>query len=357
MRATKATIDLGALRHNLRIVRQQAPNSKVLAVVKADAYGHGLLRSVPGLEDADGFGVLRVSEALALREAGYSQTLVLLEGVFSLDELDAVADHGISIVVHNEQQLAMLEARAGQLARPISVFLKMNSGMNRLGFRPQVYKATLQRLQACAAVSDITLMTHFATADDERGIVAQLSVFEAATQGTGYSVSLANSAAVLQFPEAHRDWVRPGIMLYGSSPLAGTSAASFGLQPVMRFASEVIAIQTLEAGETLGYGACFTATQLTRVAIVACGYADGYPRHALTGTPIAVDGVLTRTLGRVSMDMLFADITHLPAVREGSEVELWGRLVPVDSVAEAAGTVGYELLCAVAPRVLFTVIG
>lgn len=357
MRATRATIDLGALRHNLKIVRQRAPDSKVLAVVKADAYGHGLLRAALGLEDADGFGVLRVSEALALREAGYSQTLVLLEGVFSIDELDAVAEHGISIVVHNEQQLAMLEARAGQLARPIAVFLKMNSGMNRLGFRPQVYKAALRRLQACASVSDIALMTHFATADDDRGIATQLGVFESVTQGMDYPASLANSAAVLQFPEAHRDWVRPGIMLYGSSPLAGSSAASFGLQPVMRFTSEVIAIQTLEAGETLGYGACFTATQTTRVAIVACGYADGYPRHALTGTPVAVNGELTRTLGRVSMDMLFVDISHLPTACVGSAVELWGGLVPVGTVAEAAGTVGYELLCAVAPRVLFRVVG
>lgn len=357
MRATKATIDLGALRHNLQIVRQRAPGSKILAVVKADAYGHGLLRSAPGLEDTDGFGVLRVSEALALREAGYSQVLVLLEGVFSIDELDPVAEHGISIVVHNEQQLAMLEARAGQLARPISVFLKMNSGMNRLGFRPQAYQAALQRLQACPAVADIVLMTHFATADDECGITAQLGVFDTATQGMDYPASLANSAAVLQFPEAHRDWVRPGIMLYGSSPMVGTSAASFGLQPVMRFSSEIIAIQTLSAGETLGYGACFTATQTTHVAVVACGYADGYPRHALTGTPIAVDGALTRTLGRVSMDMLFVDITHLPATRVGSEVELWGGLVSVDAVAEAAGTVGYELLCAVAPRVLFRVVG
>ena len=357
MRATRATIDLGALRHNMQVVRQLAPGSKVLAVVKADAYGHGLLRSAPGLEDADGFGVLRVSEALALREAGYSQVLVLLEGVFGIDELDTVAEHGISIVIHNEQQLAMLETRAGQLARPISVFLKMNSGMNRLGFRPQAFQASLQRLQACSAVADITVMTHFATADDECGIAAQLDVFDTATQGMGYPASLANSAAVLRFPEAHRDWVRPGIMLYGASPLAGTPAVSFGLQPVMRFTSEVIAIQTLEARETLGYGACFTATQTTRIAIVACGYADGYPRHALTGAPIAVDGVLTRTLGRVSMDMLFADITHLPAVRVGSEVELWGELVPVDAVAEAAGTVGYELLCAVAPRVLFRIIG
>lgn len=357
MRATKATIDLGALRHNLNLVRERAPGSRVLAVVKADAYGHGLLRAAPGLEDADGFGVLRLGEALALREAGYSQRLLLLEGVFGMDELDAVAQHGISIVVHNEQQLAMLEERASVPAKPVSVFLKMNSGMNRLGFKPQAYKQALQRLEACPVVADVSLMTHFATADDEQGIARQLDVFDTATAGLSHSISLANSAAILRFPAAHRDWVRPGIILYGASPVSGVSAASFGLRPAMRFTSEVIAVQTLEAGDILGYGAHFTATQTTRVAIVACGYADGYPRHAPNGTPIAVGGQLTHTLGRVSMDMLFADITQLSDAGVGSEVELWGEAVPVDAVAEAAGTVGYELLCAVAPRVVFKVIG
>lgn len=358
MRATKATIDMGALRHNLNLVRERAPGSKVLAVVKADAYGHGLLRAAPGLEEADGFGVLRLGEALALREAGYSQRLLLLEGVFGMDELDAVAQHDISIVVHNEQQLAMLEERAAVApAKPISIFLKMNSGMNRLGFKPQAYKQALKRLEACPAVADVSLMTHFATADDEQGIAGQLNVFDAETAGLSHPVSLANSAAILRFPEAHRDWVRPGIILYGASPVSGVGAASFGLRPAMRFTSEVIAVQTLEAGDILGYGARFTATQTTRVAIVACGYADGYPRHAPNGTPIAVGGQLTQTLGRVSMDMLFADITQLPDAGIGSEVELWGETVPVDAVAEAAGTVGYELLCAVAPRVVFKVTG
>ncbi|MCB5189902.1 alanine racemase [Methylobacillus arboreus] len=357
MRAIKAIVNLAALRHNLAVVRKLAPDTKVLAIVKADAYGHGLLRAASGLEDADGFGVLRLSEALALREAGYSQVLLLLEGVFSIDELHAVAEHGISIVVHNEQQLAMLETRAGELARPVSVFLKMNSGMNRLGFKPGSYQSACRRLQDCPAVADIILMTHFATADDDQGIAEQLAVFNATTAELNNPVSLANSAAILRFPEAYRDWVRPGIMLYGASPVAGSSAASFGLTPAMRFTSEVIAVQTLEAGESLGYGARFTASQTTRIAVVACGYADGYPRHAPNGTPIAIDGQPTQTLGRVSMDMLFADITYLPNAKVGSAVELWGETVSVDAVAEAAGTVGYELLCAVAPRVPFKVIG
>ncbi|SNR83544.1 alanine racemase [Methylobacillus rhizosphaerae] len=355
MRAITATLNLTALRHNLQLVRQLAPATRIMAVVKADAYGHGLLRSVPGLEEADGFAVLRLSEALTLREAGYSQVLLLLEGVFCADELHAAAEHGISIVVHNESQLAMLEAKAGSISRPVSVFLKMNSGMNRLGFRPAEYRQAWQRLRDCTAVAEISLMTHFATADDERGITVQLEAFDTAAGALPGAVSLANSAAILRFPEAHRDWVRPGIMLYGASPVAGQGATSFGLRPAMRLTSEVIAIQTLEAGESLGYGSRFTATETIRIAVVACGYADGYPRHAPTGTPIAIDGQLSRTLGRVSMDMLFADVSHLPAARVGSEVELWGDTVSVDAVAEASGTVGYELLCAVAPRVPFKV--
>ncbi|MCB5187556.1 alanine racemase [Methylobacillus caricis] len=358
MRATQATVNLAALRHNLSVVRQYAPHSKVLAVVKADAYGHGLLRATPGLEDADGFGVLRLSEALALREAGYSQTLLLLEGVFSADELMAAAEHAISIVVHNEQQLQMLEQAAPQLQHPLQVFLKMNSGMNRLGFRPDAFLAALERLGACSAVkSDIVLMTHFATADDERGVAPALDIFLRGTAGLSYPISLANSAAVLRHSTAHHDWVRPGIMLYGASPVTGVAAASYGLQPVMQLTSEVIAVQELKAGETLGYGARFTAEDEMRVAVVACGYADGYPRHAPNGTPIAIDGRISQTLGRVSMDMLFADLRHLPQAGVGSKVELWGQTVPVDAVAEASGTVGYELLCAVAPRVPFKVVG
>lgn len=358
MRAIQATVNLAALRHNLAVVRKFAPASKVLAVVKADAYGHGLLRASPGLEDADGFGVLRLSEALALREAGYSQTLLLLEGVFAADELIAAAAHGISIVVHNEQQVQMLEQAVPQLPHPLQVFLKMNSGMNRLGFKPNLFGAVVERLKACPAVRpDIVLMTHFATADDERGIDLPLSVFQKTTEGLPYAISLANSATILRHPAAHYDWVRPGIMLYGASPVTGVAAAHYGLQSVMQLTSEIIAVQVLQAGETLGYGARFTAERETRVAVIACGYADGYPRHAPNGTPIAINGSISQTLGRVSMDMLFADITHLPEAGVGSEVELWGGLVPVDAVAEASGTVGYELLCAVAPRVPFKVVG
>lgn len=236
--------------------------------------------------------------------------------------------------------------------------------MNRLGFVPEEYLTAYNRLQACGNVANIILMTHFATADEDIGIAKPLTLFEGATTGLDNAKSLANSATILRHPEAHADWVRPGIMLYGASPVTGTPAAQFGLQPVMSLTSKIISVQTLQAGESVGYGHRFTATKTTRIGVVACGYADGYPRHAgqysvgddRSGTPIAVNGKFTQTIGRVSMDMLFADLTNIPEANIGAPVELWGNLVPVDSVAEASGTVGYELLCAVAPRVPFNII-
>jgi alanine racemase len=354
MRPIQATVSLSALRHNLGLVKSIAPNSKVMAVVKANGYGHGLLRVAAGLNQADGFAVLGLDEAVSLRQSGFSQTILLLEGVFSSKELATASEQDISLVVHCDKQIEMLESASTHT--PAAVFLKMNSGMNRLGFKPKGYAAALKRLAACRNVSAIILMTHFATADEDEGVVAALTQFQRATQGLNYPTSLANSAALLRYPETHSDWVRPGIMLYGATPVAGTSAASFDLKSAMSFTSEIIAVQNLEIGESVGYGKRFTALRKTRVGIVACGYADGYPRHAPGGTAVAVDGKLTQTLGRVSMDMLFADITDIPQVNIGSPVELWGNQVPVDTVAEAAGTVGYELLCAIAPRVPVRVI-
>lgn len=349
MRPILATIHQHALQHNLQVAQAYAPHAKVMAVVKANAYGHGLLRAAAGLKHAHGFAMLDMAEAISLRTAGYQQTLLLLEGLFAAEELELAAQHSIAIVVHSEQQLRMLEQADSM--RPLSVFLKMNSGMNRLGLRPDDYSAAAARLRACASVADITMMTHFATADDDTGISHALAQFQAGSAELPYPRSLANSAAILRHPVSHGDWVRPGIMLYGASPVTGTPATAFGLQPVMQLSSEIIAVQELAVGDSVGYGQRFTASAPTRVGIVACGYADGYPRHAPGGTPIAVHGVLTRTLGRVSMDMLFADLTNIPAAGVGSPVELWGSQVTVDSVAEAAGTVGYELLCALAPRV------
>jgi alanine racemase len=359
MRPIQASIHLAALRHNLNVAKSAAPNSKIMAVVKANGYGHGLLRVAVGLDQAEGFAVLGLDEAISLRESGFSQTILLLEGVFSVDELETASQQNISLVVHCDKQIEMLESASTHM--PVAVFLKMNTGMSRLGFMPKHYAAALNRLASCQNVKgqnrkEITLMTHFATADEDEGVSAALTLFRKATQGLNYPASLANSAALLRYPETHTDWVRLGIMLYGATPVAGISAASYGLKPAMSFTSEIIAVQNLEIGESVGYGKRFTATRKTRVGIVACGYADGYPRHAPSGTVIAVDGKVTQTLGRVSMDMLFADITDIPQANIGSPVELWGNQVPVDAVAEAAGTVGYELLCAVTSRVPVKVI-
>lgn len=349
MRPIQATVSSSALQHNLAVVRKHAAESKVMAVVKANGYGHGLIHVAHALIEADGFATLNLSEAIDLREAGIEKDILLLEGFFDAEELRIAASFDISVVVHHAIQAEMLES--AKLARKIHVYLKMNTGMNRLGFEPPQFMATYERLKQCTNIAQITLMTHFATADETVGVSAPLKQFTDATEGLDAPISLANSATILRYPEAHADWVRPGIMLYGATPVGGTPAASFDLKPVMQFTSEILSVQTLQQGESVGYGATFTASKETRIGIVACGYADGYPRHAPTGTPIAVDGHLTQTVGRVSMDMLFCDLTDIPEAKVASSVELWGGLVPVDAVAEASGTVGYELLCAVAPRV------
>jgi len=344
-----ATIHTDALRHNLEVVRRHAPKSKVFAVIKANGYGHGMLRVAHALNEADGFAVLSLAEAVTLREAGFQQTLLLLEGLFDTDELPLAAQHRVAMVVHSELQLRMLEAASG--LAPVDVFLKVNTGMNRLGITRDGFPNFYDRLRACKTVNSITLMTHFATADEEPGIAEQFDVFEKLTSGLGAPRSMANSAAILRYPETHADWVRPGIILYGATPFGDENAAVHGLQPAMTLQSEIIAVQILDPGAAVGYGRRFIAERPTRLGVVACGYADGYPRHAPNGTPIAVAGKLTGTIGRVAMDMLYADITDIPEADIGSPVELWGKQVSVDAVAQASGTVGYELLCALAPRV------
>jgi alanine racemase len=359
MRPIQATISHSALAHNLNVVKQRAPNAKIMAVVKANGYGHGLINVAQGLSDTNGFAVLGLNEAIDLREAGFEQTILLLEGVFISDEVQLASGFNIDIVVHSVPQIEMLER--AKLARKINIHLKMNTGMNRLGFTPSEYLGAFNRLKACKNVAEITLMTHFATADEDIGIAEPLQRFQNTVKNLKQPLSLANSAAILRHPEAHADWVRPGIMLYGATPISGnlghgTPAVAFDLKPAMQFTSEIIAVQTLEKGDSVGYGNRFTATQKTRIGVVACGYADGYPRHSPSGTPIAVNGKLTKTLGRVSMDMLFCDLTNLPEANIGAPVELWGNLVPVDAVAEMSGTVGYELLCAVSRRVPMKVV-
>ena len=349
MRPIKATIDLSALEHNLKLAKRLAPRSRVMAVVKANAYGHGLLRSAQALAEADGFAVLEVDAAIRLRGAGHRQTILLLEGFFSLEELALVEQHKLSVVVHSAEQLKMLLSCAA--VRRIEVFLKVNTGMNRLGFRPEELAGALDTLRTHRGIREVTLMTHFASADGDEGVEDQLRAFNEAVAGTGLPRSLANSPALLRFPETHADWVRPGLMLYGASPLPKKSAEELGLRPAMTLSTEIIAIQELRAGERVGYRGRFKAENTMRVGMVAGGYADGYPRGAPSGTPVLVDGVRSRTLGLVAMDMLCVDLTSVPRAKVGTPVILWGDGLPVEEVAKSADRVSYELLCALPPRV------
>lgn len=351
-RPIQASIDLSALEHNLQVARR-ATSARIMAVIKAAAYGHGMLRAAEALRAADGFALLDVKEAVYLREAGYRQTLLLLEGCFDTEDMLLAAEYDLACVIHNPQQIAMLEACPR--GRNLQVWLKINSGMSRLGFAPQDVPAVLEKLKSHPAVRDITLMTHFASADEAAGVGAQLEIFNALAAPHRMARSLANSAALLRYPETHGDWVRPGIMLYGASPFADVSAQQLGLKPVMTLHSEIISVRELKAGERIGYGGSFCAESSMRIGTVACGYADGYPRHAQTGTPVLVQGQRTRTLGRVSMDMLSVDLSALPEAGMGSRVTLWGAGLPVAEVAHAAATISYELLCALAARVRVTV--
>ncbi len=352
-RPTQARIDLSALGHNFRVARR-ATGARIMAVIKASAYGHGLLRAAEALNAADGFALLEVNEAAQLREQGFRQTILLLEGFFTHDDLPQVDKYDLACVIHSPQQLVMLDnlPRRGRL----QVWLKVNSGMNRLGFAPKDVSAVMEKLKAHPAVRDITLMTHFSHADEATGVAAQMEVFNALAAPYRVARSLANSAALLRYPATHADWVRPGIMLYGASPFAQSggersSAQQIGLKPVMTLHSEIISVREINAGEHIGYGGLFQADAPMRIGVVACGYADGYPRHAPTGTPVLVDGLRTRILGRVSMDMLSVDLSALPGADVGSSATLWGADLPVEEVAHAAGTIGYELLCALAARV------
>jgi len=349
MRPISATIDLGALAHNLAVARRHAPASRVVAVVKANAYGHGLERAARALQAAAGFGLVELDAAVRLREAGYRQRIVLLEGFFEARELPVFAEHRLTAVVHSAHQVEMLKALAPDAG--LDVMVKLNTGMNRLGFAPEEFPGALAALRAHPGVREIALLTHFANADDARGVAWQLERLERATAAARLPRSLANSAAILRYPEAHGEWVRPGIMLYGCSPFSDLAGVELGLRPAMTLASEVIAIQNVARGETVGYGGLYTAEQPVRVGVVACGYADGYPRHAPNGTPVVVEDRLTGTVGRVSMDMMCVDLTAIPEARVGSRAVLWGEGNPIEHVAAAAGTVGYELMCALAPRV------
>lgn len=349
-RPARVRVDLDALRDNYRVARR-LHGGRAVAVVKADAFGHGAVRCAQALAGcADAFGVAFLAEALTLREAGIREPLLVLEGPFSATELDTAARHGCWIVVHHEEQLRLLERAPPGCAR-LNVWLKIDTGMRRAGFAPAQARAVYRRLRESGRVSSITLMSHFARADDTGSdcTPAQIAAFESATAGLPGARSLANSAALIAWPAARRDWARPGLMLYGVDP---TGEANAGLSPVMTLESAVFAQRWLTPGDSLGYGGAFVADRALRVGLVAMGYGDGYPGRAPTGTPVEVDGHASRVLGRVSMDMLAVDLTELPDAGLGSRVELWGARVPVAEVARRAGMLAYELLCNVkrAPR-------
>ncbi|HQT00328.1 MAG: alanine racemase [Hydrogenophilales bacterium 16-64-46] len=349
MRPIQARISIGALAHNLRVARRHAGTARVFAVVKANAYGHGLSRARRAFAAADGFAVLTLEEAANLRLMGIEQPILLLEGFFAADEVASCAELDLWPVLHHAAQLDWLERSPP--ARPLSVFLKFDSGMHRLGFPLDTHRDVVPRVRQMPGVASVTLMTHFAQADEAAGTDWQLQPFLAQLADYRLPWSSANSAALLRYPDTCGDWVRPGIMLYGASPFAEVSAAALDLRPAMQLTSELISVRAIRVGEGVGYGQLFRAERDMRVGVVACGYADGYPRHAPTGTPVAVNGRHTRTLGRVSMDMLCVDLSEFPEAVPGSPVELWGETVPVDAVAAAARTTSYELLCALAARV------
>lgn len=347
-----ATIDSAAMRHNLNVARTSAPHSHIWAVVKANAYGHGLARGMRAFSDADGLALIEVDSAVRLREMGWQKPILLLEGFFDHADLPVVASHHIQVAVHSNEQIDMLDR--AKLASPVDVHLKMNSGMNRLGFTPDEFRGAYARLRGITSVGSISMMMHFANADDPDNagmpMQEQLHRFQSVTAGLMGARSVSNSAAVLTRPDVAADWVRPGVMLYGGTP-GGRTAAEFGLRPAMTLESEIIGIQHIQAGDAVGYGSRFIADRPMTTGVVACGYADGYPRHAPNGTPVVVDGTKTRIVGRVSMDMITVDLTDVPTAHVGSKVVLWGEGLPIDEVATAAGTIGYELMCALAPRV------
>ena len=365
-RGTNAVVDLNALQHNFGVIRQRVGNSRVMAVVKADAYGHGIERVAAALPEADGFGVAIIEEAIQLRDAGVTQPIVLLEGVTNPGDLAEASRRQLDVVIHTEEQLIFLEAT--EIPKPLRVWLKFNTGMHRLGIETDRLTACYRALRSTDKVSDVVLASHFACADEPEPdhALAQQARFEQAVTALNRGLpeqdiqnqrlSMANSAGVFSRPESHFDWVRPGIALYGASPLVDVSAASLNLRPVMALHSTVVATRQVKPGETVGYGATWQAEQETPVAIVGIGYGDGYPRHVPSGTPVLIRGVRCPMVGRVSMDMLAVDLRPVLACNDGpvplgEPVVLWGNGLPVEDIARAAGTINYELLCQVTGRV------
>jgi len=368
-----AEIDLKAYHHNLQVVRRTAPSSRVVAIIKANGYGHGIIRTANALPDADAFGVASIDEAMLLREAGIKQRIILLEGIFDADEFELVIEHNLDLVVHSRAQISLLKnisKKTSSIANhsPVSVWLKIDTGMHRLGLAPAEVDSVLSQLQALTFVrTPVIFMTHLAKADEINDVanIKQLECFDSimlsmkSNQTQRISVdtrlekSIANSAAVLSLPESHVDWVRPGIMLYGISPMSDKISTEFMLRPVMSVKSKLIDIREIAPGEAVGYGAQWVSERVTRVGVIAFGYGDGYPRHATNGTPVYINNEVVPLIGRVSMDMITVDLSNHKQAGVGDEVELWGKHLPVEKVAQCAGTIAYELVCGITQRVKF----
>ena len=346
-----AVIGLQALEHNARTLRAIAPGDPLLGVIKADGYGHGAVsvaRTLHGL--VDGFAVANLDEALVLREAGISGRIVLLEGVFATAEQQLAVDQRLDLVVHQDEQLALLESTP---SAGLDVWLKIDTGMHRLGFAPEALEPTLARLRSSPTVASVRLMTHLACADDRRddSTLAQLQLFEELVQGRSLEFSVANSAALLDWSQSRGGWARVGIAMYGVSPFAGGTGESLGLRPAMQLRTRLIAVKRVRRGAAIGYGGGWVCPEEMLLGVAAAGYGDGYPRHAPSGTPVLVNGRRASLVGRVSMDMITLDLRAHPDARPGDEVVLWGGDLPVEEVARAAGTIGYELLSGLTPRV------
>ncbi len=357
-RPAEVVINLSALRHNFSRIRTLAPDSRIMAIVKADAYGHGLARIARTLKEADAFGVACLEEAQELRQAGIDQPIILLEGPYAVDELSDIKQLQLDIVVHDLSQVEMLEQH--QLTehldnKPFSIWLKVDTGMHRLGFSPESANAAFARLKQISGVDDIRLMTHLARANDRQNQMTQeqIQCFNQLQELMSSEKTIANSAGIIAFPEAHVDWVRPGIMLYGVSPFQDSFGPDEGLQPVMTLQSKLITVRQLKAGEPVGYGATWRCPEDMSVGVVAAGYGDGYPRHAPSGTPVLVNGKRVELIGRASMDMLTVDLRTQPQAKAGDPVILWGEGLPVEEVAKHADTISYEVLCGVHKRLKF----
>jgi alanine racemase len=355
MKLAAAEINLCALTHNVEHIKTLAPNAQIMAVLKANAYGHGLVTIAQHLKNVDAFAVARIDEALALRAGGLTKPIVLLEGFFNADDIPILLANNFQTVIHNEYQLKALESAS--LDAPIAAWLKVDTGMHRLGIEPEQFEHFYTRLKASHNVKDnVHLMTHFSCADDTQNDKTQnqLDKFKALVQGKSESLCLANSAGIIGWPQSHYDWIRPGLMLYGVSPMQHATGQEHGLQAVMRLTTRVIAIRNLPANEPVGYGGRWQSDRPTKLAVVAMGYGDGYPRHAKQGTPVMIRGQRFGIVGSVSMDMITVDIgDNNTGVQVGDEVEMWGPNLPVEEIAAYADTIPYELLCNVTPRVSY----